>query len=248
MIIPDSIRTNEGEIPIRQYNIAILRTWFKFQRAEGRIQVTNKRLLFRAAGRAIAGRTTMQHEYAVDEISGLEVRQEFRFDYWYFLAGSLLMVLFSLLGAGLSLRDSSSIGALIGILAGIGGLAVFFIINKKFWLKLIPLSFSLGGYTMWMTNGGGTGVIILAFVPFFVMLLCWVLFFMRPNLVISIKNKMGSGEGPVDIRRKTMKSESSGFLEVLPTEETEGAIREIGAIINDIQKLGDHGVRKWTNC
>jgi hypothetical protein len=37
----------------------------------------------------------------------------------------------------------------------------------------------------------------------------------------------------------------SGFAEVIPTEETEGAIREIGAIIGDIQKLGDLGLEKW---
>ena len=36
-----------------------------------------------------------------------------------------------------------------------------------------------------------------------------------------------------------------GYNEVLPTDETEKAIREIGAIINDIQKLGDYGIAKW---
>jgi len=93
------------------------------------------------------------------------------------------------------------------------------------------------------------GIILcaLAVIPFTIFyLICLVRFCFRPNLVISIKNKMGSGDGPVDIRRKTIKSEATGFSEVMPTEETELAIREIGAIINDIQKLGDHGVKKWT--
>jgi large-conductance mechanosensitive channel len=37
----------------------------------------------------------------------------------------------------------------------------------------------------------------------------------------------------------------SGFAEVIPTKETELAIREIGAIIGDIQKLGDLALEKW---
>jgi hypothetical protein len=40
-------------------------------------------------------------------------------------------------------------------------------------------------------------------------------------------------------------SMDSGFAEVIPTDETDNAIREIGAIINDVQKLGDMGVEKW---
>jgi hypothetical protein len=38
-----------------------------------------------------------------------------------------------------------------------------------------------------------------------------------------------------------------GFTEVIPTEHSEKAIRELGAIINDIQKLGDLGLEKWKN-
>ena len=37
----------------------------------------------------------------------------------------------------------------------------------------------------------------------------------------------------------------TGYNEVLPTEQTNKAIREIGAMISDIQKLGDLAVEKW---
>ena len=60
---------------------------------------------------------------------------------------------------------------------------------------------------------------------------------------------MGSGEGPIDIRRNTLftkqNERGTGFDEVIPTEQTESAIREISAIIGDIQKLGDFGIEKW---
>ena len=88
-------------------------------------------------------------------------------------------------------------------------------------------------------------VSLLSFIIGLITLFCLFLYFMRPNLVISIKNKTGVGNGPVDIRRKTIRSESTGFAEVMPTDETEGAIREMGALIKDIQELGDYGLEKW---
>ena len=39
--------------------------------------------------------------------------------------------------------------------------------------------------------------------------------------------------------------EYSGFSEVLPGKDADLAIKEIGAIINDIKTLGDFAVEKW---
>ena len=89
-IVPDSIKTNESEIPVKQYDIAVLWTLLKFERAEGRMQVTNKRVIFRACGRSMAGRTTLQHEFAIDEIAGIEARRDYKFSFLHFLGASIL--------------------------------------------------------------------------------------------------------------------------------------------------------------
>lgn len=94
LITPDSISSNEGEIPVKQYDVAVLRTRLKFMRAEGRMQVTNKRLLFRATGRSVRGRTTLQHEFAIDDIAGIEARRCFRFSFFDFFCGLALAALF----------------------------------------------------------------------------------------------------------------------------------------------------------
>jgi len=136
-------------------------------------------------------------------------------------------------------------------------------VPKDFLFKLAVLGISLGaslgsilgsilGVSLGASPSDSIGALFLLFIPLafilgIITLICLFLHFIRPNMVISIKNKMGSGEGPVDIRRKTIKSDSTGFAEVIPTEETEGAIREIGAIIKDIQTLGDLGLQKWMN-
>ena len=51
-IVPDNIAPNESEIPVRQYNLCVMRSRIKGARAEGRLQLTNKRILFRAKGTA----------------------------------------------------------------------------------------------------------------------------------------------------------------------------------------------------
>jgi hypothetical protein len=362
-IVPDCIKANENEIPVRQYNVAILRSLLKFERAEGRMQVTNKRVVFRAAGRSVGGRTALQHEYAIDEIAGIETRSNYKFSLLYLIFAILIAAAASFLihgpdAAGIitsmgtpsarisgimspnhvqkaysnagtaisqtknaeekliksaeqtelakaaeekaairteSYRDRSAKGlqeaqgileaatakrkiagkeeqntiaeietakgneekaiksmdatvtawkvlmSILGLILGVGGLISFFMLNKKFALKLFLLNFSVFGFALSFAASGISIFMLFSIVPVITTLVCIFIFCFRPNLVISIKNKMGSGAGPIDIRSGS----NSGFAEVFPTEETEGAIREIGAMIGDIQKLGDLGIEKW---
>ena len=394
-IVPECISANENEIPVKQYNVAVLRNIFKFERAEGRIQVTNKRVIFRAAGRSVGGRTTVQHEYAINEIAGIEARNNFKFSFMYFLFAIFIIVLSfyviyrpSITGiisplnshsyrvsrimnpnhlekyyqderiavsqkrqaelnlsearqrvraayeaeekAGMDVRNgiqrtrrvqsgtnwwgepqyttetyrdrsaqglreaqnqlNTAIGererfqaaewdadekftaaeenearmikkmisavntwkvlmTIWGIILGIGGLLFFFILNKKFGLKLFLLMVSIFGFAL--SLAASESVIFYFFIGLSVItaLVCVFLFCFRPNFVMSIKNKSGTVEGPVDIRRNTIftrnNEKGTGFDEVIPTEEAERAVREIGALIGDIQKLGDLGLEKW---
>ena len=59
-----------------------------------------------------------------------------------------------------------------------------------------------------------------------------------------------SGEAVIPVRHdrhglNALQNFVTGYNEVLPTDQTETAIREIGALINDIQKMGDFGIAKW---
>ena len=73
----------------------------------------------------------------------------------------------------------------------------------------------------------------------------------KPNLVLVVKTK--SASEAIDIKRKRVglfgismdKEDHTGYTEILPEIDAEKSIREIGALINDIQKLGDFGVEKW---
>ena len=93
LIVPDCIKSDQDEVPVKQYDIARLQTLIKGAFAEGRLQVTNKRVLFRSSGRSIAGPTSMQHEFSIEEIAGIEIRKESRFNFFT----TLILILMSLI-------------------------------------------------------------------------------------------------------------------------------------------------------
>ena len=78
-IVPDVIAPIESEVPIKQYHVADLRARLQGLWAEGRLMITNKRVLFRASGRSFFGRTQVQSEYTIDEISGFNISRGIRF-------------------------------------------------------------------------------------------------------------------------------------------------------------------------
>lgn len=263
-IIPHCVKPNEGEITVKQYNIATLRNrilGIPFVKAIGRIQVTNKRVIFRAPGRSLIGRTTLQQEFAVDELAGIEARREYVFAFWAMMFGCLMVST----GGGLvialisALCSHSVSMAIMSLLCGIVGSIPFFKLKKKWLLKLLCHGASFSPMLFFSSMIGGfwgglltfLGVISLLFTIF-----TMVIYTFRPNLVLLVKTK-GAGDA-IDIKRykkpniiarifgnKNEKDDHTGFTEVLPNDDAEKCIREINAMINDIQKLGDFGIEKW---
>ena len=80
-----------------------------------------------------------------------------------------------------------------------------------------------------------------------------------PNLSITVKSM--AGKEVIEIRRRQSggilsvigilfggrirDTDFTGFGEVFPSEDSETAIRELGALINDIQRMGDYAIDKW---
>jgi len=274
-IVPESIAQDEGEIPVRQYDVAVLRTRWQFKRAEGRLQVTNKRVIFRANGKSLMGRTLFQQEFAVSEIGGLDLRRDWRFGIFDFIIGALVATLVSGMFAGINgliAKESGVAGIIIALLFGLPLLVPFFILKKRFFLKLLSCAASVGLFTGAASGsflsslipfGGGYGrsgdgvfMIVFVVIASVVELIALFLFSFKENLSIIVKGKGGMGEAILvqadlgsGLLAKLLGRGNSGvncgFSEVLPTSVTDTAIREVGAMINDIQALGDFGIEKW---
>lgn len=264
-IVPENLSANEGEKPIRQYDVAVLRTRAKLARAEGRLQVTNKRLIFRATGRSIRGKTTLQHEFALDDLKGFEIHKDYRFSLFDLIVA--LVGIFAVGGVFTSVATAitdahPALGSLLGVLVGVLGIIPFFYVYRMFLGKLfcavagVCCAFVANSYAQtyaYHTNGFGWNLLSrLSFIVSVVALLTALvsLFFscFQPNLVFDIKT-MGGG-APIQIRAKSRafslnQNDYTGFSEVLPAADTERALREVGALINDVQKMGDRAIETW---
>lgn len=262
-IVPDVVQPNENEIPIKEYDVAFLKSRIRGQYARGRLQVTNKRVLFRAAGMSYSGPVAQQYEFAVDEVAGIELRKSNRISILNVFLCFLLNFMITTAVAGVfnSFAAKAPIFASIcSVLFALSCIVPFFVIRRKFWLKLLIICCGLGA--LW-----GTGSVIdmsvsnllygletnisdylyLALYP--IWLLNVVLVSLVPDLIITIKTK-GASEA-INIRRKLFATpfrqavEYTGFSEVTPGRDFDTAAHELGSLIGDINTLGDLAVEKW---
>ncbi len=274
LIIPDCVKANEGETPIKQYKVATLRNrilGIPYSKAIGRMQVTNKRVIFRAPGRCLAGRTTLQHEFAIDELAGIEARREYVFNLWdlligyivAFIGGSIVTSVINALCSALPQDMMIGVITVLSLLVGVAGCIPFFMLKKKWMLKLLCLG---GSLLSLFTNGSlavstgerfddvltmlsGYVLNFLGVITLIITLFALIIYAIKPNLVLLVKTK--SASEAISIKRKKVTlfggkdEENTGYTEIIPAEDTERCIREINAMISDIQKLGDFGIEKW---
>lgn len=254
-IVPDCIKANEGEVPVKQYKVATLRNrilGITYTKAVGRLQVTNKRIIFRAPGRCLAGRTTLQHEFEIDEIAGVEARREYVFSFWDVLIGAFVSIIGGAITTAIT-TSTRNIAAMIifALIFGIAGCVPFFILKKKWLLKLLCQGASYLPLLVVGSMPDAGFLLFLSFISFLLTLFALLMYSINPNLVLVIKTK--GATDAIDIKRKKSglfagkgeQEDHTGFEEIIPEDDAEQSIREVGALINDIQKLGDFGIEKW---
>lgn len=243
-IVDECIVPMDEEIPVRQYDMAVLRTILPYKRAEGRLQVTNKRIIFRATGKSSLGSTFFESEYMIENIAGIEISKGRRMNFWFLLLGLIIMSPFYLIGGaiGAALNDNA-FAAVLGILALLGTAAVCAYFRKKtHWLKMglfvlsacimLPYGMREAGFFTFL------GMLSLVFAIAYL-----VLFIIKDDL--SIKIKVGGSADAIEIRRKGIREDYTGYSEVLPWKDTDIAVRELGALINDVKLYGNNGIEKW---
>ena len=260
-IVPELIEPNEGEITLKQYDLAILRSRAKFTKAKGKLQITNKRLLFRATGRSPAGKTVYQQEYSMDKIDGIEIKKDFRFR-----GLDLLLCLWmnsTLVGIGVGFASIINSGfgvflAILDLLLAVATCIPFFMLRKRYFLKqllsCIGMGISFSALFVGIKESSAFLVvfaILITILVFAIYVVSVFMFCLKPNLRIEIKT---GGMPAIQVRHKYTSlfiwhkmDEYSGFAEVLPDKDADLAIKELGTIINDIKTLGDFGVEKWKN-
>lgn len=264
-IVPDCVVANDREIPLRQYDIAKLRSIGKGAFAEGRLQVTNKRVLFRAAGFSLLGPNQMQYEFAINEIAGIEIRNDHRVGVLHLLLGLILSVVVIERAQSVFEKFANFSSFLAGIIALVlaAWAVLFFLSTKgKQFIKLAFIAIAAGALNVKALTTKLMIIPVLkdnffGFVELIIYLLLvlnLILIVYVPNLVLLIKTKGASA--PIEIRRKESngllafllhmpKKEYTGYSDVMPGKDVYKAMKELGTMITEINLLGDSAIEKW---
>lgn len=241
-IVPELIVPCEQEIPVKQYHICNTRSRLRGLWQEGKIQVTNKRILFRLSGRSWIGKAMSHTEFTIDEVAGVSLSNGVRFGLWDFIVGLLISMAAFALGGALG-----AIPALFAYILGIALAVPFFVIKKKYFIKALCLAVGAGMIFTSAERQIYEHEFLLKMGLFFsvIILLLYIaalfLFALKPSLSISVMTKCASDEPIYIWSRQTMVS----IMEILPGEDADIAIEELGSMIMDIQKFGDFGIEKW---
>ncbi|HPU41360.1 MAG TPA: hypothetical protein PKY26_03005 [Acetivibrio clariflavus] len=250
-IVPDCMQPEEDEIVVKQYNIAKLRTRLKFMKAEGRLMVTNKRVIFRAAGTSLTGNILQQHQFKLDEIGGIEIHKDYKFSILNFIGFSLLNSLTIVLTHRLFFSIGNIGTIIIGIILGILGLLPTFIVYKHFWLKLFCSIVASGCFSMaHVVSNKNSFIGLLLILTNIILIINLIIVCYLPNLVIKIKTKCALGALVIGSQKaiftRRIGDDYCGFAEVMPWEDTIIAMNELGTLIEDLQKQGDSAIEKWS--
>lgn len=242
-ITGECVVPTEQEIPVRQYNVARLRTPL-WKKAYGRLQVTNKRVLFRAKGKSLAGPIEIENEFSLEEIGGIEIKQDYRFNLLIFLMSTLTIwlctsVYFVLIRRFIFSKSPLVISTLLTTIAAVAALVL---IPKKTWKSALAFCSGISWYSLSITTWTGFWAFI-ATVFIIIGIVTWILSALVDDLHIVLKIK--GAHGAIEIGRKLQKDERSGFSVVQPWKDTQIAIRELGALIDDIKRFGNEGIKKW---
>lgn len=254
----------EGESTVRTYHCTYYREKSLGLKSGGFLGITNKRVIFQAAGETTAGRSLIQSEVPIADVSGINSFKGIYFDFFAMIGALLLasLAIFlvpSILTAMSYWLESYTFFKVVGWLLALGALAGSFLLSvKSIWRTfLVGVSagalLALAGIGIMDTlaaltgSGGGDFWILLLLIGALVyLLMCASWYARRPTFSLEI-NSSGGSSTPIRI------ASAGGFMNMaalntpnaLPGRDAETMLHEIGALITDIQTLGDYGIAKW---
>ena len=249
-IVPECVQPIENEVVVKQYNIAKLRSRLKFMKADGRLMVTNRRILFRAAGTSLTGKVLQEHEFDIDELAGIEMHQDYKFSFLNLFGGLLFEMLLYYLFFALFFHMTYR-GPALGIILSLGAVVCSIILHQYPWLRFFCSGISeMCCYLLVYLPMGISYVWLMIPVTLFFLANLFVNCFVK-NLVIKLKLRGGYSAIHIGSKKSLLQrhggtDEYSGFTEVLPWEDTTMAMNELGALLDDLRKRGDYAIEKWS--
>ena len=266
-LLQTSVTPAEGEQTVRTYCCSHYKSRFLGIQSNGYLGVTNKRVIYQAAGRSTAGRNVIQSEVPIADISGLSSFKGVYFSILHLLGVLILTlaivsVLTTLIGFMAVILESYAAFQVITWLIVAAGIAGSFLVQVKSILRPVLAGvavaglLALGGGSI-LSNislasilGDGPGMggwqLILAFFTAIYALFCAFWYARRPTFSLEVNSKGGASK-PISISSISgfLRISANKYLNAEPAVDTEKMLEELGAVILDIQMLGDYGINKW---
>ncbi len=272
-LVQFGITPADGEKTAKTYLCTYYRSRLLGLKAYGNLAVTNKRVVFHALSSGSTGRSIIQSEIPIENVSGLRSYKGNHFSLSVMLGvvlfsavlGSLAVALISLIKS-----DNNDLGIALGWISGFAAFFCSFIIaNTKIWRPVLVFvssaiigSMGAGGLISSITSlfnpmaaifgyrqQPDIGTILIAIVSLGILVYGFVIasqYARRPEFSLEISST-GGGNVPISITGGGgfLSSAVSRALNAEPAKDTEQMLSELGALVLDIQKLGDFGVEKW---
>lgn len=274
MVLNKSIAPTEGEISVKTYLCTYFNSFIFGIKANGYLEVTNKRLLFQALGSSITGTASVIHsEVPISEVVGINIYRGKPFSLLRLLGGLLLvLVCASLAGAIISLLLSSLQSSpifyqVIIWVIFLGSVYLSYFHNKvasqeddqqgqetkdNTLKELLIICVGLGAIARLASDvmsydplGSSKPA-----VPAALLTLVYALYrySKRPAFTLLVHSKSGSnaivrvtGTSPLGAAN----SAASKALSGKPAQDSLLVLKELGAVIFDIQNMGEYGINKW---
>lgn len=263
----------QGENTVRTYHCTSLSSGWLRLKAEGYLTITNKRVIFYAFGSSYGGTSIFLSEAPIADISGINSYKGTSFSIMRlltalvasFVVGSILNAIINTATLLLVRGDPGTIqGVSLFLPIAIAAFSFFFFKEGQiqrpilastgamvaFWLGgasmagsffsgfTAPSSVNVGGLTPFVIFGSGIYVLVTLY---------W--YAKRESISLAIGSKGGSST-PITISGTAafglFNTAALQALTAEPAENAEVMIKELGAVITDIQQLGNVGIDKWT--
>jgi hypothetical protein len=269
-LLRDHLTPAEGETAVRSYHCTSLSSRLLSLKAEGHLTVTNKRVVFYAAGSSYGGKSVLHSEVPIADVSGINSYKGTYFSLSHLLAALVVSFILGNVAAVIisgiilaSLRNSFDFSSaqttfLVLAIAAVGG--SFFIPRNRIWRSVVAtcgaaLLIGVGGISIIgsvlgsLLGGGGGWRVLLGVAAAIYALMCMFWYARRETISLAVGSKGGSST-PIAISGISSmglyNTAAQRALSAAPAQDAEAMIRELGAMVTDIQALGDFGIHKWT--
>jgi len=263
-IVGEQVVSAEGEQVVRTYHCTSFRSRLLGIAAEGFLEVTNKRVMLQATSRG----SLIHSEVPIQDVSGLGLYKGRHFSFRHLVVALILSTLVGMFATSLTTALSYAIGdenSIVSLVIAIGALVWLgryepHDIKKPVLASGVSALFSSAGgrsfsyafQRSWFDGGGDSTLGVLSFIAALAVgvwaLVLTVKYAIRPAVALVVNSK-GGASTPIAITSPGIGPAVSGAaraLEAEPAEDAEQMIRELGALILDIQERGDFGVEKWS--